>query len=75
MGSFTPYIRTPRGVFNDKPHDTLESALAKYEEWAKDYRITSAWIDERLEIAPFIWRYKVKLVGVLKKEEGNVKTG
>jgi len=43
--------------------------LAKYEEWAKDYLITSAWIEERDPERPWYFRKrKVKLIGVLKKE-------
>jgi len=67
---FMPYIKTRRGVFHDfRSLDTMEAALAKYEEWAKDYLITSAWIEERDPERPWYFRKrKVKLIGVLKKE-------
>ena len=71
MRTFMPYIKTRRGTFNDmRPCDTMEQALAKYEEWAKEYHITSAWIDERDDDEPpYFRRHKVKLIGVLKKGE------
>ena len=69
MRTYMPCIKTRRGVFHDfRPLDTMEAALAKYEEWARDYHITSAWVDVRDTEPPYFRRYKVKLVGVLKKE-------
>lgn len=63
-----PYIKTRRGVFNNRrPLDSMEAALAKYEEWARDYLISSAWIDERSDEPPYFRRHKVKLVGALKE--------
>lgn len=69
MREYMPFIKTKRGTFNNmRPLSTMEEALAKYEEWARDYLITSAWIDERSDEPPYFRRHKVKLVGVLKKE-------
>lgn len=70
MRTFMPYIRTRRGDFHDlRPLPTMEEALQKFESWARDYHITSAWIDERSDEPPFFRRHKVKLIGVLKKGE------
>jgi len=70
MRTYMPYIKTRRGVFNNlRPLDSIEAALAKYEEWTRDYHITSAWIDERSDEPPYFRRHKVKLIGVLKKGE------
>lgn len=70
MREYMPFIKTKRGTFNNmRPCDTMEQALAKYEEWARDFQITSAWIEERDPERPWYFRKrKVKLVGVLKKE-------
>lgn len=69
MRTYMPYIKTRRGVFNANRHfETMDAALSKYEEWARDYHITSAWIDERGDDYPHFRRHKVKLIGVLKKE-------
>lgn len=71
MRTYMPYIKTRRGIFNNmRPCDTMEQALAKFEEWARDYHITSAWIEVRDTEEPWFYRkHKVKLVGVLKKGE------
>ena len=67
LRTYMPYIKTRRGVFHDfRPLDTMEQALAKYEEWARDFQIMSAWIDERGDDYPYFRRHKVKLIGVLK---------
>ena len=71
MKQYMPYIKVPHhGTLHDfRPLDTMEAALAKYEEWAKDFLITSAWIEERDPERPWYFRKrKVKLIGVLKKE-------
>ena len=67
---YTPCFKTKKGImFNAYPLDTMEEALAKYEEWARDYHISSAWVEVRDTDNPWYYRkYKVKLVGVLKKE-------
>jgi len=70
---FMPYIKTRRGTFNNmRPLDSMEAALGKFEEWARDYHITSAWIDERGDDYPYFRRHKVKLIGVLKKEDNEI---
>lgn len=70
MRTYMPYIKTRRGTFNNlRPCESMQAALAKYEEWARNYHITSAWIDERSDEPPYFRRYKVKLIGVLKKGE------
>ena len=70
MRTYMPYIKTKRGTFNNmRPCDTMEQALVKFEEWARDFHITSAWIDERSDEPPYFRRHKVKLIGVLKKGE------
>lgn len=69
MRTYMPCIKTRRGTFNNmRPLDSMEAALAKFEEWARDYHISSAWIDERSDEPPYFRRHKVKLVWVLKKE-------
>lgn len=69
MRTYMPYIKTRRGTFNNmRPLESMEAALAKYEEWARDFHITSAWIEVRDTEQPYFRKYKVKLVGVLKKE-------
>lgn len=70
MRTYMPFIKTKRhGILHDlRPLDSLEEALAKYEDWAREYLITSAWIDMRDTEYPYFRLYKVKLVGVLKKE-------
>lgn len=70
MRGYMPYIKTRRGVFNaNRPFETMDAALSKYEEWARDYLITSAWIEVRDPEEPWYYRkLKVKLIGVLKKE-------
>ena len=70
MRKYTPCFKTRKGImFNNVPLDTMEEALAKYEIWAKDYLISSAWIEVRDTEEPWYFRkWKVKLVGVLKKE-------
>ena len=70
MKRYIPYFKTKKGrVFNGDPVDTLEEALAKYEVWARDYLISSAWVEVRDTEEPWYFRkWKVKLVGVLKKE-------
>ena len=72
MREYMPFIKTKRGTFNNmRPLESMEAALAKYEEWAKDFLITSAWIEERDPERPWYFRKrKVKLIGVLKKEVG-----
>ena len=67
MRTYMPYIRTRHGDLHDlRPHETMDAALSKFESWAREYRITSAWIDERSDESPYFRRHKVKLVGVLK---------
>ena len=69
MRTYMPYIKTRRGTFNNmRPLESMEAALAKYEEWARDFHITSAWIEVRDTEQHYFRKYKVKLVGVLKKE-------
>lgn len=69
MRTYMPYIKTRRGTFNNmRPLESMDAALAKYEEWARDFHITSAWIEVRDTEHPYFRKYKVKLVGVLKKE-------
>lgn len=69
MKQFTPYFKTKRGMtLCGDTYSTMKDALDKYEEWARNYHITSAWIDERSDEPPYFRRHKVKLVGVLKKE-------
>ena len=70
MRTYMPYIKTRRGTLNNlRPCESMQAALAKFEEWAMDFHITSAWIDERDDEPPYFRRHKVKLIGVLKKGE------
>lgn len=70
MKQFTSYFKTKRGrTLSGDACNTMEHALAKFEEWARDYHITSAWIEERGDEYPYFRRHKVKLIGVLKKGE------
>ena len=74
MRQYMPYIKTRRGTFNNmRPLESMEAALAKYEEWAREYLITSAWVEVRDPDEPWYFRkWKVKLVGVLKREVSDV---
>lgn len=74
MKTYMPCIKTRRGVFNNlRPLDSMDAALAKFEEWAREYLISSAWVEVRDTDAPWYFRKrKVKLIGVLKKEDADV---
>ena len=72
MKRYRPYFKTKRGkALCGDAYDTMRDALDKYEEWAKDYHISSAWIVvSDTEMPHWQRQVKVKLVGVLKKEAG-----
>ena len=70
MKQFTPYFKTKRGrTLCGDTYTTMKDALDKYEEWARDYHISSAWVEVTDKETSYYRKQKVKLVGVLKKEE------
>lgn len=70
MKTYQPYFKTTHGrVLTGDTYEDMQAAMNKFEEWIRDYRISSAWVEVRDPDAPWYYRkLKVKMIGVLKKE-------
>lgn len=76
MKTYKPYFKTSHGrVLTGETYDNMQAALDKYEEWARDYWMSSAWVEVRDPDEPWYYRkLKVKLIAVFKREvsDGNI---